>query len=151
MKTEILDNIVEKMRSIGDQLVPYNFPRVKGNVEDQVENYKLREIVIDGYKVVLHYNKADYGSYYLEILQVKGSYALFLPFEILTKLAIKFLGGHNLSLVEFYKDGYKVYCWTVFVDKSGKPISFPEKEKCELCSYRGLEYYYLQPNQVSFY
>ena len=58
-KQKKLEVQVEEMRSLGEQLIPYNFPRAPAEWEEDINLLKAREIIVDGYTVVVHYSKAD--------------------------------------------------------------------------------------------
>lgn len=142
---------VETIRNLADQLVPYNFPLGPVELEYYIAPLKKGEAVVDGYSITFHFNRASYNDYYLESFQVYNKYAPFLPFSLVVKLAKKVLGGHLLSLVEFYQDDHKIYCWSVCLDQRGRPISSPIKEKTKLKTFEGFEYSYLTPEQLNLY
>jgi hypothetical protein len=146
-KQETLDATVEQMRALGEQLVPYNAP------ENEPDLYvlKTREVTVEGYDVILYYTKSRFDEHATEILQVYGKNMPFLPFYLACKLAKKFLGSKELSLVELFRGNRKVYCWSVNVDDHGRPIRTPYEVEAENCTYEGFRYSYLQPNQVNFY
>ena len=147
-----LDEIVERMRSMGEFLIPYNFPNnISFEVEEDLSIFKEREAIIDGIPLFLNYQKADYKKYYIETLQIFGKNTPFLPFNLVCKLGRRFLGGHHLSLVEIFKENRKIYIWSVCVDKEGRPIKAPYKLESEECEFEGFNYLYLQPNQINFY
>ena len=77
----------------------------------------------------------------------------FLPFGLIVKLAQKILGGHHLSLVEMLRGNRKIYCWTLLVDKTGRPkkSNIENSENVERCVYEGFEYGYIDPTTVNFY
>jgi hypothetical protein len=146
-----LERHVREMRALAEHLVPYNFPKAPADWEDDINILKAREVTIDGYSVVVHFSKADYGDHYLETLQILAKNAPFLPFVLLCKLAKAFLGDKELSLVEVIRDNRKVYCWTLTVDKDGNPIPSPFQQESEPCQYEGFRYSYMQPDQVKFH
>jgi hypothetical protein len=146
-KPETLQNTVERMRKLGDQLVPYNLPQ---NEED-INILKSTETVVDGYEVCIYFTKSKFEDHCTEICQVWGKYAPFLPFVVVCKIAKSFLGNSHLSLVELFKGNRKVYCWAVNTNHDGKPIRSPYSSKTEECSYEGFNYSYMQPSQVNFY
>lgn len=147
-----LDEIVESMRNLGDMLIPYNFPLAPASVmEDDLAFFKEREAVIDGYPLIVSYQKADYGTHFLETLQLYGKSSPFLPFCVICKLAKRFLGSAHLSLVELFRDNRKIYVWSVCVDRQGHPIPSPYDVEVEQCQYEGFQYLYMQPNQVNFF
>jgi hypothetical protein len=148
---EALKETVARMRGLGEVLSPFNCAKN----EDDISVLKTREIVVDGYEVVVYYTKshgypkgADHST---EVLQIYGSYSPFLPFNLICKLAKAFLGNEHLSLVELFKGNRKVYCWAVNQDSSGKVIPTPFEVEVEQCTFEGLKYSYMQPNQVNFY
>jgi len=146
-----LDLIADHMRNVGEQLVPYNFPQASPQLEDDLNEIKSRDVVVDGYNVILHFSKSNYDDHYLETLQVIGKNTSFLPFSLIAKVGRKFLGGHHLSLVEIYKDGRKIYCWSVTLNRRGCPIASSYEQDGERCTYEGFEYSYMDPSQVNFY
>ena len=152
-----LQEHVREMRGLGEVLIPYNFPKAPAEWEDTINILKAREIVVDGYSVVVHYSKGMYDesdnapAHYLETLQVLGKNSPFLPFHVICKLAKSFLGGHGLSLVEIFRENRKIYCWTLTVDLNGKPMPSPFEGDIERCNYEGFEYGMLQPDQVNFH
>jgi hypothetical protein len=150
-KHKKLEDHVEHMRNLGDMLIPYNFPKAPAEWEDDINILKATEMVVDGYTIVVHYSKADYETHYLETLQILGKNAPFLPFVLICKLAKRFLGEHELSLIEVVRDNRKVYCWTLTVDRDGKPIPSPFDQETEPCQYEGFHYSYMKPDQVRFH
>lgn len=151
MPRKSLDLVIEEMRNLGNHLIPYNYPLVPQAEEDDIGPLKVREVTVDGYSLLLHYCKSDYDTHLVETLQVYGRNFPFLPFSLVCKLAQKFLGDHHLSLVELLKEDHKIYCWTVVVDRKGRPVPSPFNVKTESCEYDGLQYSYMLPNQVNFF
>lgn len=145
-----LDEIVELMRAVGETIVPYNYPKSPPplNKEDDLLFLKKRSVTVDGYNVDIHYQKSDFDDYFSETIQIYAHYCPFLPFNIVVKLARKFLGGNDLSLVEIYREGRKIYIWTVYVDRRGRPMKFPFDIPVESCDFEGIKYSYMLPNQV---
>jgi hypothetical protein len=152
-KESKLEEIIEGMRALGDMLIPYNFPKAPPptTMEDDLAIFKQREAIIDGYPIMLHYQKADYDKHLMETLQIYGKSSPFLPFNLICNLAKRFLGSHHLSLVEIFKDNRKIYIWSVCVDRRGRPIPAPFEMETEECEFEGLDYLYMQPSQVNFY
>lgn len=142
-----LDETIEQMRAMGEQLIPHNGPAS----EMDLHVMKTRDVTVEGYELVLYYTKTKYENHFTEILQIYGKNAPFLPFFLVCKMAKKFLGPAELSLVELFRGNRKVYCWTVNVDEDGKPIRSPFDGDAEDCTYEGFKYSYLQPSQVNFY
>jgi hypothetical protein len=146
-----LNQTIEEMKRVADILVPYNYPKHDPRLENDIAVLKTRVIDIDGYSVVLHFSRADYEDHFQETLQVFGEKAHFLPFCVVANLGKRFLGEHELYLVELLKDNRKIYCWTIALDKSGKPIPPIVELPSEDCVYDGFNYHYMYPSQVNFY
>jgi hypothetical protein len=55
-KQSKLDDIVKEVKSLGEVLVPFNYPlkQITG-WEDDLAIFKMREITIDGYQIFIHY------------------------------------------------------------------------------------------------
>jgi hypothetical protein len=151
MSNRPLEDIIAEMRTVGEQLVPYNFPQADPRLEDDLNAVKAKEAVVDGYPVVVHYSKADYRTHFLETVQILGKHVPFLPFSLVAKIARRFLGSNNLSLVELLKDSQKIYCWTVALDRRGRPIAGAHAEDAEVMKYDDFSYTYLDPSQVNTY
>lgn len=148
MAEPTLFEITESMRSMGDLLVPCTYPKVDFKTEQDVLTLKQRNIVVDGYEVLVCYSKADYGDYLLESFQLQGVYSPFLPFTIVCKLGRAFLGPDHLSYIEFYKTHRKVYCWTL-KSRDGRPE--PPDQKTKPGSFEGFSYHVLQPGSVDLF
>lgn len=148
---EKLDETIRKMKGLGEIFIPYNFPQNDPHLEDDLNVLKVVQCEVDGYSLILHFSKADYGSYYIETLQVFSLESPFLPFHLVVKIARAFLGSEHLSLVELYKDNKKIYCWTKCLNKRGATIKSPYEEESEKCSFEGFDYILMNTNQVTFY
>jgi hypothetical protein len=145
------DDKLDAIRNMASHLVPYNFPMAPVDLEYHISPLKKGEVVVDGYTVVFHFNRAYYNDHYLETFQVYNKYAPFLPFSIVAKMAKKALGGHLLSLIEFYQDEHKIYCWSVCLDLRGRPIDSPSQEKTKSKVFEGFKYMYMTPEQLNLY
>lgn len=145
------DQAMASLRGMGEELVPYNFPLGPQSLEQDIAIFKKVELDVDGYSVLLYYNRAKYPTYYLENLQINSVRGTFLPFSLVVKIAQKFLGSGMLSLVEFFQDDRKVYCWSVCLNEEGKPIPSPIEQDSEPCEFEGFEYRYMHIEQLNFY
>jgi len=145
-----LEDIVDKMRAVGEQLIPYN-QLGDNSIEDVLHIAKTKETYADGYSIIIHYSKSDLKTHYLECIQILGKETPFIPFHLIAKIAKKFLGYYDLSLVEQLRDNRKIYCWTAFIDKKGRPIKPVNVPEIEICNYEGFEYMYMEPRHVDFY
>lgn len=145
------DSKLENLRNLAHGLVPYNFPMAPVELEYYLSPLKKSEALVDGYTVIFHINRASYKDHYLESFQIYNKYAPFLPFCLVAKLGRKALGSHHLSLVEFYQEDRKVYCWSVCLDTRGRPIASPMKERTDERVFEGFKYYYMRPEQLNLY
>lgn len=145
------DEKMDMLRNLGQDLVPYNFPLGPVEIEYYISPLKRCEVEVDGYPIVFHFNRASYNDHFLESFQVYNKYAPFLPFCLVAKLARKALGSHHLSLVEFYQEDKKIYCWSVCIDQRGRPIASPLKERVDSRVFEGFQYGYMRPEQLNLY
>jgi len=146
-----LDGILEDLRSCGNYLIPYTFPQNIPLLEDIIFPLRVAEIMVDGYKVGLHYAKADYEDHYLESLQISSVNTPFLPFHVVIKIARKALGGYYLSLIRTSRNSKVYYCWAVCVDDRGRPLPFQHPAKITQCEYEGFEFGLLSMDSVNFH
>lgn len=151
-KDRSFDEVVKNMKSMASMLIPYNYPlNPLALFEEDLEIFKERDAAIDGYSIILHYQISDYDSYYLRTLQIYNKIGPFLPFNLVVKIAKKFLGEEQLSLVEVFKSNRKIYCWSLAVDKENKPVETPYISDSHPCFFEGFKYLYLTPANVFFY
>lgn len=110
-----------------------------------------KEIIIDGYKVLLIIKKENYDNYVLKIVQIIGTFP-FLPFNLITKIATKFLGKEHLSLVEVFKENKKIYIWyCCFNPENEKSIPSVYESDGDYIKYNDITYQYIDPKQVDFF
>ena len=112
---------------------------------------KTRYLVIDGYYVILYFSRSDYDRFYQETLQILSQNNTFLPFHVVIKVAKKFLGSHCLYLTEMIRSDRKLYIWSVWLDKDGKPSEVQYQKYAEECEFDGTKYKYVLPNQMKFH
>lgn len=150
MNNRDFEDWVEVMRNFGDQLVPYSTPFTDAAMDEVLNLAKVKMMQVDGYVVVLVYSKNDHDDHFIESVQIAGKEMPFLPFHLVLKIGKKFLGASNLALVEYPRDGCKIYCWICCTDKHGRPVPYPYSNG-EPCQYEGVVYNYLDPSQVQMY
>lgn len=151
-KERKLKEIAANMRSLGNMLIPYTYPRTFVSLFDgDLDVFREREIYVDGYSLIIYYQKSDYSHYVLESLQVYNKVGPFLPFCVVLKVAVEFLGAEGLSLVEIFKSNRKIYCWSLATDHQGSPIELPYEADGESCVFDGVPYFYINPSYVNFY
>ena len=143
------DEVVKEIKSFGNFLMPYNQPKVSAASEEDINVLKSREVLVDGYSVIIHYSKNDWPNHYMEVLQITGKYTTYLPFYLICKIGKKFLGDRHLSYVDFINGERKTYCWTLATDKDSNPIPAPYKKETlsDDCTYEGLCYKCINTNK----
>lgn len=151
MKKIDLEDIVEQMRNVADDLVPYTFPRNHPKYEQDISFLKTRYYTVDGYDLILYFSRADYEKYYQETLQLLSRTNSFLPFYLVSKIGRIFLGSHNLYLTEIFRNNKKLYLWTIWTDKDGKPSQIKHQRFVEECEFEGFNYRYVLPSQMNFH
>jgi hypothetical protein len=147
VKKEIKQH-VEEMRNMANVLIPFTFPQVDFEEEQEVLLLKQRNIIFDGYDITICYSKANYDKYFLESLQIQSYYTPFLPFVLVCKLGRIFLGENNLAYVEFFRNGRKVYCWTI---RSKNGQSLPPENKTKPGIYQGFKFNILQNDSIELF
>jgi hypothetical protein len=151
-KEKNFDEIVKNMKSLGDRLIPYTYPQTFSSLFDSdLDVFREREVYLDGYSLMVYYQKSDFGDYFFKTVQIYNRVGPFLPFNIVFKVATKFLGTKDLSLVEIFKSNRKVYCWSLATDHFDAPIDPPYETKGEYCHFEGFSYFYITPSYVNFY
>lgn len=117
-----LDSHVGEMKRLATLLANYSYP--KGFVYDEdIACLKQRQIVVDGYEVIVYFSKSDYGGMFIYMLSITGKYFPVLPFNVVCKIAQRFLGSKSLSLMEYTQDKHKVYTWMLMTTSSEVPIT----------------------------
>lgn len=150
-KIHELDKLMPSMRAVGEMLIPLNHPLGDQMLEDEICSLKKFQMLIDGYALDIKFDKADYTDFFLESVQITGTNLPFLPFGLVVKIARHILGGHQLSLVEYFQENKKVYCWHVSLDDRGRPVPSLYENKSRQCFYEGFEYLYIEAKELSFH
>jgi len=153
-----LDKHVREMKALALQLVPHSFPIKSPQDEEIISCLKQREIVVDGYDLLVYFNRCRYLDIELESLQVFGKYHTFLPFSLVCKVATQFLDDKELSFIEVMHNrkgvadefARKIYVWTVYY-KDNDPVPSPFITKFTPCVYEGLRYSHVDRNQIAFF
>jgi hypothetical protein len=146
-----LDDAIDILRTVGEHLIPYNYPQNDTEFEDYVGTFKTTLAEVDGYTVRVHFNKMDYNTHFIETCQMSGENIPFLPFSVVAKIGQKFLGSSHLSLIEQVIHGKMYWCWAICVDKTGRPISWRHPMKARSCKYNGFEFKFVKPGEVDFH
>lgn len=148
-KTKSLDQVCEKLITMGRQLVEYTFPQAPQQLENSIFPWRLEETIVDGYYVVLHYTYLLHeDGFFVESIQIHGKHDPFLPFHVVVKIAQRFLGTNNLSLLELFKENRKIYCWSCFLDKDGKVLEPQTGSDYQAHVFEGFRYNYVDSSQI---
>lgn len=123
------DEAVREVKALGNVLMQYSRPKVSNEDDACIACLKAREIVVDGYSLVIYYSKNEWPDNYMEMLQITGKYIPFLPFSLVCKIGKKFFGETHLSYVDFIRDDRKTYCWNFASDKFDNPIPVPYRSE----------------------
>ncbi len=145
-----LDKTIREMKNLGETLVPYSFPKVSNQDEDQISLLKTRDVVVDGYPVVVHYNQCRNGDRTQETFQCLGVKAPFLPFTLVIKLAVRFLGKSDLFFVNPVINNKRVYVFTIHRDRDGNMVQPTHKVVREI-TYDDVTIQVIDPAHVNFF
>ncbi len=133
---------IKEMKAMAEMLMSHTFPVVDFERERQILVFKQRTIVVDGYELIISVNKSNYNTYHSLFIQIQSVYSPFLPFNLICNLAKAFLGDINVSYVDFFRDGKKLYCWNIRTTPNGEIL--PPAKDTELSFYEGFTYYALK-------
>lgn len=135
-----LDEHIEEMKDAAAQMVAFTAPLANSHDEKVVAPLKQRKICVDGYNTAVMFSRADHhGKFYIETLEIMATHTPFLPMHLVCKIAVKFLGGHDLIHYSTYLQGHKVYVWKVCLDRRGRPLPIARKN-FEPMMFEGLKY-----------
>lgn len=146
-----LEENINELKLLGELLIDFNFPKSPPENEEIISPLKSREIIIDGYEVIVVYSKSKHPTHYVVSLQITSKYDIFLPFNIVCKLAKKFLGDKGLSLIEMFKNSKKVYCWALILDPNEEIVMESNHTEIVPCNFEGFDYNYMDFKKVNFY
>ena len=148
------------MLAVGELLRPQTYPLVSAEDENDIHLLKRREVVLDGYELVVCYNSCMYPNVRLRSIQVYGVKACYLPMHVVAKVGNSFLGRDHLyySEVMHYQttnliDEYarKIYVWAQYTDHENRPIVSPFCQGVRPKSWRGLNYVQIEKGQLNFF
>ena len=78
-----------------------------------------------------------------------------MPFDLVTKLAVKFLGKNKLSLTLVNHCGKianrKIYVWTVYYNTEGHVVDNPFYKQSDPDEYNGIKFNKINPNNITFF
>lgn len=156
-----LEENVKNIKFLSELLEPYSFP--KGDAADEIILFPLKQRVlnIDGYEVLVFFNKCQYEDYILETVQVYGRYFSFLPFNIVIKVYKLFfdvlIPAYSSVFNKIYKDISslrKTYIWIVYKNLKNEYLNykkFPVELESGLITYNDFSYVKIKENKMRFF
>lgn len=139
------EKVINDMRNIARTLIPHTYPQVSEQHGRDISILKQRLVIVDGYEIILCYSEAMYVDHLLKTIEIQSTHSPFLPFSLIVKIAKRTFGLKNISYVEFFRDGKKVYCWLVKTQKEG--LMEPDSSS-KPCEYEGFEFNILHPSFI---
>lgn len=149
--SKYIQETIDRMKRLGEMMASKTFPNCNLGEDEDLILLKSTEILVDGYTIILFYSVSDYSDNKIKTLQVYSKNYNFLPFNIVCKMAKKFLGDKYISLLEIFTNNRKIYCWTMVCDKQDNPImnhydgNYIQKE------FGDFNYYLMEPDKINFY
>lgn len=120
-------------------LIPYSYPSVPVEVEEDFLPYKTWNFMIDGYDICCHLTEFKISDSIIQNLQVFPKKLYVLPFHLSIKIAVAFLGKDDLVTFHVIKDGHLVSCWTK-LKKHSDSGTVSVKNSIPSESYMGIDY-----------
>lgn len=146
-----IQKTIDRMKKLGESLSYKTFPNCKIGEDEDLILLKSAEILIDGYTVIVFYSVSDYAKYKIKTFQIYSKNHNFLPFNIVCKMAKKFLGEEYISLIELFTNNRKIYCWTMMCDKQNHPIMSPYNDYYIKKEFEDFNYFLLEADKIYFY
>lgn len=144
------EQIISRIKKIAFNLISLTFPKCNLGEDQDLVLLKSSEMLIDGYTLIVYFSIADYSIYKVKTLQIYPKNHYFLPFNISCKLAKKFLGSKNLSLLDMFSGNKKIHCWSVVENEKGEMIENPYELKSKIKKFENLKYYLMRSDEVNF-
>lgn len=156
------DKHVTEMKLLSNDLIDHSFPAVSEEEENLLACLKQREITIDGYDILLYFNTCKKNEVNFSTIQILGNQFIFLPFSLICKIGVKFLGNKNLFYINTIRNKdmvplgkedritcecRQIYVWAVYRDENGSPAEHPIIKGTPK-SYEGLSYFEVKDNQI---
>src|SRR4051812_24901862 len=91
---------VAQMKRLARVLMPYSFPARSTTDEEDITVLKQRDLTVDGSPLLAYHSVTSFDGLELETAQVISKYTTFLPFYVVCKVGVMFLGRDHLNLVE---------------------------------------------------
>jgi hypothetical protein len=145
-----LETIIKRMKKLAKNFIYLTFPHSKGDDQDLVL-LKTSEVLIDGYTVIIFYSISDYKDHFVKTFQICPKNHSFLPFNLVCKMAKKFLGDKHVSLLEILSSNKKLYCWSVVTNTSDEPIENPYSSNYERREFEKFDFSIMHPEEVNFF
>jgi hypothetical protein len=139
IKVKNLYEATKYLSLLAETLIPYSYPAVTVEVEEEFLAYKTWNFSMDGYDICCHLTEFKVNESVIRNLQIFPKKLYLLPFHVNFKVAVAFFGTENLVTFSVVKDGHLVSCWTKIKDQS-EDSTVSVKRSIPSESYLGVEY-----------
>lgn len=146
-----IQKTIDRMKKLGETLSSKTFPNCEIGEDEDLILLKSTEILIDGYTLILFYSVSDYHDHKIKTLQIYSKNHHFLPFNVVCKMAKKFLGEKYISLIELFVNNRKVYCWASICDEKDNPVMNPYSNQYTEKEFEDFNYFLMETDKINFY
>lgn len=125
-------------------LTPYSGHHVGEFFEQKINGFRIFNTNLDGYDICIFYMESKVENYVIKTIQVFSKNAITLPFHIVYKVAVEFLGHSKENIFfSFLKNGTTVFCWTKIEFENGDSAPLVESE-VDVKTYMGKYFSYIE-------
>jgi hypothetical protein len=149
MKKYNFDQKVEIIKKSAKFLCSMTYPKCKIGDDSDLVILKTTEVVVDGYDSGIFFSISDFGDYKIKVLQIWPLYYYFIPFNVISKIAKKFLGDQGLSFFEIWSNDRMLYCWTLVLDKEDQVINDFYRVNQKENFFSDFRYYSMEPGEIN--
>lgn len=140
---------IEMIKKSANSLVWKTFPNCKMGDDSDLIVLKTTEVVVDGYACGVFFSVSDFEKYKIQVLQIWPSYNYFICFNVVSKIAKKFLGENGLSFFEIWNNDRMIYCWTLVLDEENNIINNFYKVNQKENFFDDFRYYSMEPGEIN--
>lgn len=135
-----IEQHVSEMKETANFLAEYSWPKTSMIDERHIICLKQREVIIDGYDVVLHFSVNNYDMHTMHTFQIYSRYSSFLPFSLTCKVAEKFLGKEAIYYLSIIQQDRKIYIFSQCIGRDGNYVMDNTYQSCKKDSYMGFNF-----------
>jgi hypothetical protein len=144
-----LDKKVEMIKKSAKILSSKTYPNCKIGEDTDLIILKTTEVIVDGYNCGVFFSISDFNDYKIKVLQIWPSYHYFVCFNVVSKIAKKFLGDQGLSFFEIWNRDRMIYCWTLVLDDQDNIINNFYKVNQKENFFEDFKYYSMEPSEIN--